>query len=164
MTTPCPPQAQGNPTPNPLGAPATGALEFQNAALIDRDVEHLRILSICWYVASGLAALAGCFPVIYVILGLMVILSPGSFGPAKAPPPPPMMGWFFFLMGSAFMLIGWTAAILGLLTGLSLPKRRRLWVCYAAAAIACLQIPIGTTLGVFTFIVLARPSVRASFG
>jgi hypothetical protein len=32
------------------------------------------------------------------------------------------------------------------------------------AAIACSFVPIGTVLGVFTIIVLTRPSVRVLFG
>jgi hypothetical protein len=42
-------------------------------------------------------------------------------------------------------------------------RRRRLMLCYVTAALACLQMPFGTCLGIFTFIVLGRPSVKASF-
>ena len=36
-------------------------------------------------------------------------------------------------------------------------------ICIVMAALACLSMPFGTVLGVFTIIVLARPSVQALF-
>lgn len=147
--------------PPPAGTPAPHELQYENALFVDRDTEHLRILSICWYVMSGLAVLMGCFPIFHVSFGLFMIFSPKSFGPGT--PPPPFMGWMFFLMGSAFMLAGWSVAILGFFTARSLPRRRRITICYVGAALACLWVPLGTLLGVFTFIVLSRPNVKASF-
>jgi len=36
--------------------------------------------------------------------------------------------------------------------------------CFAAAVVACLLMPLGTVLGVFTIIALLRPGVKALFG
>jgi hypothetical protein len=47
-----------------------------------------------------------------------------------------------------------------LLSGLFLRARRHRTFSMVVAAINCLHIPIGTALGVFTFIVLGRESVR----
>jgi hypothetical protein len=136
-------------------------LGYQSAALIDRDQEHLRILSIFWYVAAGLAALMGCFPILHVVAGLVMIFARVPTKPGE--PPLALFGWLFFLMGSAFMALGWTGAILAFFTARSLTGRRRLMLCYVAAAVACLSIPFGLILGVFTFVVLSRPTVKASF-
>jgi len=131
---------------------------------VDRDVEHLKILSICWYVASGMGAFFGCVPIIHVTMGLMLILRPGGFGGGGGGgPPPAILGWMFLIMGSVLMLMMWTGAILAFITARSLPQRRRIIFCYVAAGLVCLQIPVGTVLGIFTFIVLSRPNVRASF-
>jgi hypothetical protein len=35
--------------------------------------------------------------------------------------------------------------------------------CFVVAAIECIFMPFGTVLGVFTIIVLSRPSVKALF-
>ena len=35
--------------------------------------------------------------------------------------------------------------------------------CFVIACLACMQMPLGTILGVFTIIVLARPSVKEMF-
>jgi hypothetical protein len=124
----------------------------------DRDAEHLRILSICWYVGSALAAFMGCVPMIHTGIGLFILLAP-----PRGNPPPAIMGWIFFIVGSAMVCYGWTCAILGFLTARSIKLRRRAMLCYIASALYCLQIPVGALLGIFTFIVLTRPSVKASF-
>jgi len=126
---------------------------------VDRDAEHLRILSICWYILSGLAAFFGLVPIIHVIIGITLITqSRGGAGD-----PPAFVGWMFMCMGSFFILFIETVAVLGFFTARSLKERRRRTLCFIAAGMCCLQIPIGLTLAVFTFIVLSRPSIKASF-
>lgn len=135
-------------------------LDYQGRVMVDRDIEHLRILVVCWYVMSGLTALFGCFPIIHLTVGLAMIFLPGVF---KPDPPPPFIGWFFVIFASVFILGFWICAVLGFLAGRSLQKRRWLGFCYVAAGIACVQFPFGTAVGVFTFVVLSRPSVKAVF-
>ena len=130
------------------------------AVVFDRDAEHIKILSICWYVVSGLAALGGFFSFIYIAMGIAMVS--GAMG-GGSPPPPAAMGYIFIVFGVCFSLFIWTIAILGLLTARNLTRYQRIYLCYVAAALVCLQIPIGTTLGVFTFIVLSRPSIRSRF-
>jgi hypothetical protein len=47
--------------------------------------------------------------------------------------------------------------------GRMLQRRRGYTYCVVMAAIACAFTPIGAVLGVFTLIVLLRPSVKALF-
>ena len=61
------------------------------------------------------------------------------------------------------ILFGWTVTILVLLAGRALAARRRRGFCIVVAAIECMMMPLGTILGIFTIIVLARPSVVALF-
>jgi hypothetical protein len=42
-------------------------------------------------------------------------------------------------------------------------KRKNRTFSFVVAAMNCLQFPFGTALGVFTFIVLARPTVKSSY-
>ena len=58
---------------------------------------------------------------------------------------------------------GWTAAVLLAWSGRCLAQRRRYIFCMVMAAIACLFVPLGTVLGVFTIVVLAKPEVKATF-
>jgi hypothetical protein len=123
----------------------------------DGDAEHIRILSICWYLISGLVAFLGFFPFIHLTLG--ILLATRTIGHRDDW----IVGIIFIIFASLAILLAWTGAILGFITARSLPKRRRKMLCYATAGLACLWVPFGTTLGVFTFIVLSRPSIRSSF-
>ena len=49
------------------------------------------------------------------------------------------------------------------LAGRYLLQRTHYTFCLVVAAIACLLMPFGTALGIFTIIVLMRPSVREMF-
>jgi len=127
-----------------------------------QDQEHLRILSICWYVMAGLSALSSCPAVIYIGMGGVMVFSPRTFG-SGSPPLPAFMGWMFIGLGLATLLIGWGVAGLMAWAARSLVTRRRIVLIYVVAALACLSVPLGTVLGIFTFVVLARPNVRGSF-
>jgi hypothetical protein len=54
-------------------------------------------------------------------------------------------------------------AICNLFCGKFLSSRKHRTFIMIISGINCLSIPLGTTLGVFTFIVLLRPSVAATF-
>ena len=131
--------------------------------LINRDEEHLQLLTIFHFVCAALAALFACFPIIYLVLGLVMLLAPNVFGPAKDQPPL-FIGLFLVAMASAFILAGWTYAALLAWAGRCLSKRKHYLFCLVMAGVACLFMPFGTILGVFTIIVLVRSSVKELFG
>jgi hypothetical protein len=131
--------------------------------LVSRDQEHLRLLVIFHYVYSGLCALGGTIPIFHFVMGLVFLISPESVareseaGAASVA----LIGWMFTIIGGAFVLVGWTKAVLVFLGARSMARRRRYGLCMVAAGVCCIGVPLGTVLGVFTFIVLARPSVRS---
>ncbi len=57
-----------------------------------------------------------------------------------------------------------TMAALKFYTAVCLKQRKSRTFCLVVAAISCLEVPYGTILGVFTFLVLERPSVARLFG
>jgi hypothetical protein len=126
------------------------------------DAEHLKLLSVFHYVVGGLAALFACIPIFHLVFGLFLIIAPGKFGGASQPPPA-FIGWFFVLIASCFILVGWTLAFLVLLAGRFIARRRHHAYCFAMACVECIFMPFGTVLGVFTIIVLMRPSVKELF-
>ena len=69
----------------------------------------------------------------------------------------------FICMGSIFVLGGWAWAILLLVTARKLRARKNRMFCCVIAGITCASVPLGTVLGVFTLVVLMRPSVQALF-
>ena len=130
---------------------------------MNQDAELLRLLTIFHFVCAGMAALFACFPIIHLILGLVMVFHPGVFGPG-ANQPPKFLGWFLVLFAGAIIMAGWVFAGLVAWAGRCLGRRKHYQFCLVMACVACLFMPFGTVLGVFTIIVLVRPSVKALFG
>lgn len=131
--------------------------------LVDRDLEHLRLLKIGYYVIAGMTGLFSLLSLIYIGLGTVFAsgVIPANNGDNGSPK---IVGLIFLGIGVLVLLIGLTTAFLTYYAGKSLEERRRRVFCLVIAALCCFQIPWGTAIGVFTFIVLGRPSVRALFG
>ena len=133
---------------------------------MNRDLEHLRLLAIFHYVVAAMAALVACFPLIHLTMGLVFIFAPDTM---SGPPGrngaefARIMGIFFVAFASLFILMGWTFAICVFLAGRNLARRRHYTFCLVMAAIMCIFMPFGTVLGVFTVVVLMRPSVKPLF-
>jgi hypothetical protein len=135
---------------------------------MNQDQEHLRLLSIFHYVVAGLTALFACFPVFHLIFGIVMLVAPGSFdhGPHGPQSPPEFlrfMGLIVVLVATLIILMGWTLAVCILLAGRCLSRRRHYIFCLVIAALLCMITPFGTVLGVFTIVVLMRPSVKSLF-
>ncbi len=132
---------------------------------MNQDLEHLRLLARFHYVVAGLAALAACFPLIHLTIGLLLIFSPETLehGPRQNATMDLIGGIIFVVIGSVFVLAGWTFATCVFLAGRNLARRRCYTFCLVMAAITCMFVPFGTVLGVLTLLVLVRPSVRPLF-
>lgn len=131
----------------------------------DKDAEHLKILSICYYVQAGLTALGACVPVIHVAMGIAMLTDsfPSSGASSADRDAMHAMGGMFVVFGSIAIVLGWAFAVCNFLVARRIAKRKSRILCYVVAGLNCLSIPIGTTLGVFTFIVMGRPSIADSF-
>ena len=77
---------------------------------------------------------------------------------------PLFAGCFVAGMGGLFLVFAVAYALALFLAARFLAQRRRHTFCVVVAAISCTFTPVGTVLGVFTLIVLFRPSVRLLFG
>jgi hypothetical protein len=126
------------------------------------DDEHLKLLSIFHYVVGGMAALFACFPIIHLVVGLFFILAPEKFGQGSQQPPA-FIGWFFVAFASVFILVGWALAVLALISGRWIARRKHYTFCFVVACVECIFMPFGTVLGVFTILVLNRQSVKGVF-
>ena len=134
------------------------------ASAASKDEEHLRYLKIGHNIVAGIVALFSCMPLLHVGMGLAMVLGGDSFFKDQSGKgPPPFVGWLFVAMGSVFIVAGWTIATLVFLAGKNIARRRRHSFCVVAAAVACLFMPFGTILGVFSLVVLNRPSVKLLF-
>ena len=128
---------------------------------MNQDVQHIKILSIFYYVVGGLLALFACFPLIYLAIGIAFLVAPPP--PSGGPGPPAELGWLFIVFSSAATLIGWVWAVCILFAGWFLSQHKHRMYCLIMGCTACLFNPFGTILGVFTIILLIRPSVQRLF-
>ena len=132
-----------------------------------QDAEQIKLLVIFHYILAGLTALMSCFPIIHLVMGLAMVSGKIPMGtpPTGSGPPPDMTwtGWIFVAVGALAIIAGWTVAVLTFFAGKSLSARRSWTFVFVMACVQCLWVPVGTVLGVFTIIVLNRPSVKGLF-
>jgi hypothetical protein len=133
------------------------------------DREHLKGLVIGHYAVGALCALLGFLPIFHLAIGIAIVTEAFPMQPApnqqgnQPPFGPEFMGWIFIGFAAVFMLFYWGLAGALLIAGRCLSQRKAHTFCLIVAAAVCLFQPIGLVLGVFTFIVLLRPSVREAF-
>ncbi|MDH3626011.1 MAG: hypothetical protein OES69_15770 [Myxococcales bacterium] len=144
------------------------------------DAEHLSALSIGHYIMAGLSALSAIPLVAYAFAGAklaeqlsneMALTMGDISGQAGVDPlagaPMEMMedlGTLMITMTALGFLLAVVTAIGFFLVGLKLRQRQWWTFCYLSGWGECLLFPFGTILGVFTIIVLSRPTVKRSFG
>jgi hypothetical protein len=136
---------------------------MENSQTTQQDEQYLKLLSIFHFVVAGITGLFACFPIFHLIVGLTMLT--GGFEPAPQDEDFPfqLFGLMFVLLPACIILLGWALAVAIALTGYFLLKRRNYMFCLVVAAVECIFMPFGTVLGVFTIIVLLRPTVKATF-
>jgi len=128
--------------------------------MTDNTQENLRLLSIFHYVLGGVTAVFSLIPLIHVFIGLALV-----FGkiPQHGNDDPRLLGYIFIGVGAFVILFGLGFSALIAYAGRCLARRRRYTLCMVSAGIACLFMPLGTILGVFTLVMLSKPEVKACF-
>ena len=129
---------------------------------MDQDREHLKLLAVFHYVVALFVALFSMLPFVHLLIGLGMVS--GSLAARPAEPGAAIVGWFLVVFAGFF--IGCGIAFAGCLAfaGKSLQEQKRYLYCIVIAGLSCMFAPFGTVLGVFTLVVLLRPSVKALFG
>ena len=163
-----PPPPAVPPLPPPVGYGGYGGFISPADFQARQDEEHLRLLSIFHYVVGGLTTLFGCLGLLYVAMGIIFVSLPASAWSSHGThhagdAPPPFMGWLITGFGTIITLFAWTVAALTIYSGICLKQRRKRTLSLVTAGLNCLQVPFGTALGVFTFMVLNRPTVQALY-
>lgn len=132
--------------------------EFERQTVVDE--EHLKLLAIGYWVWGGFMAVYALLLGAYfgVIGSLFVMIPQGA-----AEGPPAVMGWIFLCIGAIVLLVVGALAGLEIATGFWIQRRRHRVATLVVAALICPSIPFGTLLGVSTFVVMSRPSVKARY-
>ena len=126
------------------------------------DVQHLQLLSIFHFVVAGLAVAGIGFLALHYLMMHAFMSNPEMWrnqksGAVFAPDQFfAIFAWFYVAFGALLVL----AAIANLLSGLFLRRRKFRMFSLVVGAINCIQVPVGTVLGVFTIVVLVRDSIR----
>jgi hypothetical protein len=128
------------------------------------DEEHLRVLSVLYFVYGGLAAGLSLVALVYLAVGMAIGAGAAveSMSPQEAAAAVVLGGSCAALASAFVVLLGLTAAI-RLVAGFALRRRRHYTFCLVVAGITSFEIPIGALLGIATLIVLLRPSVEKLF-
>ncbi|NNE92052.1 MAG: hypothetical protein HKN23_10430 [Verrucomicrobiales bacterium] len=138
---------------------------MSDPAEIDKVREHIRLLSIFHYVVAGITAAIGFFPIFHLIIGILMLsgmLEEGSS--AEDIQAQKVVGGIFVAIAGTMMISFWLLALLIFLGGRKLKQHRAHTFCLIIGGIACLMMPHGTVLGVFTIITLMKPEAKELFG
>ena len=160
-----PPRERSLPEEPSRSPEASSGQRRDSYRVYQKDQQALKLLVIFHFVLAGVSCFLGLCPLSGVGLGIFMLTTPFPTPPGGAPPgpSPALMGGIIIAEYSFFALLIYGSAIVGGLVGHFLRQRRAGRFGIIGAGILCLFMPLGTTLGVFTIIVLARESVKDVF-
>ena len=135
-----------------------------------QEENNLRALSIGCVVYGCFQAIMLLFQAAMMRTMMQLMTNPQSFFPtvqgAKQPPPPQFpiafMHLFQTMMIGTYVFLG-IGALLAFWAAKCIHDRKHWIVPMIAGGFACLYVPIGPVLGVFIFVLLTKPSMRARF-
>ncbi len=125
-----------------------------------KDQEQLKQLSVSHLVLGILTSLGSCVFLIDVTIGIAALN--GKFDD-NGLPTPPEFGWLFLIMGSLAFLACLSISILSIIASKKLKAHKSRIFCLVVAGIECLNMPLGTVLGIFTIILLTKEPVIQLF-
>jgi hypothetical protein len=137
-----------------------------------QDAQHLKLIGIFHYVMVGLAVAGMAFLFVHYMVMSAVFTNPQIleqmrkqqeqqhqamlFDPAQFIH---AFVWFYLLIGAW----GLVSLVVNLVSGLSIQARKHRTFSLVVAGFNCINFPFGTFLGVFTLIVLMRPTMPAFY-
>ena len=124
----------------------------------ERVEEHIKVLSILYYINAGMHLFGVLGGIFYAAMGAvfrtMVEAMPARDESAEFVK---VFVWFFVALGGAIACVSLVGAVCNFLSARWLRAKTHRTFSLVVAAITCINIPLGTVLGVFTFIILAKP-------
>ena len=140
-----------------------------------KDEEHLKLLGVFNYVFAGLCGFgalmfvphlmmmqSGFFEEAFEQAAEQAAQQSGEQG-ATVTVQPEAFTTFFTIFIAGWIVVALTAAVLSFLSARFLRSKRSRGFSMVVAGLQCLAVPLGTILGVFTFVVLGRPTVQKAY-
>jgi hypothetical protein len=135
-----------------------------------KDKEHIKLLVIFHFIMAGLGIIGILFLLLHFTMMNSVMGNEEMWKEMKTEsgeeiPFSPfeffgMFRWFYLLMG--LFIVG--GMLLNFLSALFMMKRKNRTFSLVTGALNCLHMPLGTVLGIFTIIILMRPTVVEVYG
>jgi hypothetical protein len=124
----------------------------------------LRLLSAGYYIQAGIAAFNSVLLFGYSAIATAVLANLGRMSSETGQHglPPALVSMLSVLLAILLILVAVYTVCL-FLAGLWLRRFQNLLFIQIMAGLNCLAIPYGTVLGIFTFMVLQRPSAKQFF-
>ena len=120
-----------------------------------------RMLSIGHFIYGALVGLFSLLPLIYVGMGIMIMAAPLPANPND--PPPAVMGGIFVGIGLLAFVFILALAILNIVAGFSLSRRKGRTLIFIAAVMNLLNQPIGLVIGILTLLYMIQADVKTLF-
>lgn len=99
----------------------------------------------------------------HTFFGILALVKPSFFGPPGKGTSPAFIGFLFMGVGLGFVTFFLGTAIASHAASVWIRERRRLNAIYVVDGILCLQMPLGTMLGIYSLVTLTKPEVKARF-
>ncbi|KAF1711420.1 hypothetical protein CSC70_05815 [Pseudoxanthomonas kalamensis DSM 18571] len=141
--------------PPPLPAP------HANAMPPSRDAADLRTLSILFHVYNALQLLGVLLIGGLLALGIGIERSKNLTGQTSEQA---IGGQILIGILTVVIVLSLVMLVLKFIVARDLARHRRHGLCLAVSILICLDLPLGTALGIYALVVLNRPSVKALFG
>lgn len=123
---------------------------------------HLPILSVLHLVYGAVLTIGGLALLFIVLLG--GFLNSDWLVEASGEAPPVWVGGLLQGLGWVLFVFVEAWGVLNLVSGMNLARQQARTLSMVTAAFNCLSIPLGLVLGIYTFITLSDPEVRAAYG
>lgn len=123
-------------------------------------VRNLSTLSILHYVYGALTCLVGVCMLVFIFIGLLM---QSDLVQQERDAPPMFLGDLFQSIGWLLFAVVEIIGILIILSGRWIARRRNRTASLVLAGFCCLSFPLGTALGIFTFVVLLNEEVQRAY-
>ncbi len=133
------------------------------ACRAERDDEHIKLLIVFHYVLAGFCVLGILFLFFHFYVMNTFLGNEELWKNSQEQPPPKeffmVFKWFYAVIGGVLI----AGCVLNVLSALFMKRRVNRVFSMVVAGLNCIQVPLGTLLGVFTIVVLMKPTVQSTY-